>query len=291
MESSIKAEIGIQVLQKRLGGRIAESNPGQWDYYGPTSQEDPGEVPEGKIEEVVFEKNIKDALGYAILSHRWMNGEPTFQGFKTVRWRMLPWNASAAFKKLRAFCNLARMHGCDWAWTDTCCIDKTSSAELDEAIRSMYKWYADAKICIVYLAETTSPSREDMAADAWFTRGWTLQELLAPQCVKFFNKHWQPLTAALNDKHADSGLLDALSHITGIPHDSLTFFMPGTDLIREKMHWAARRRTTRVEDVAYSLIGLFDVTLMTAYGEGARAFHRLQLAIMEAAVNVDLFIW
>ncbi|KAH9926839.1 heterokaryon incompatibility protein-domain-containing protein, partial [Amylocystis lapponica] len=132
-------------IQQKVQARVNES-------------EDPGEVPEGKIEEVVFEKNIKDALGYAILSHRWMNGEPTFQGFKTVRWRMLPWNASAAFKKLRAFCNLARMHGCDWAWTDTCCIDKTSSAELDEAIRSMYKWYADAKICIVYLAETTSPS-------------------------------------------------------------------------------------------------------------------------------------
>lgn len=133
----------------------------------------------------------------------------------------------------------------EYQQADTCCIDKASSVELDEAICSMYRWYRDATVCIVHLADTVMLA--DVTRDEWFKRGWTLQELLAPQRIKFFNKNWQPLTAAHNDKDKDSPLLPALSDATTISEDDLESFSPGTDLLHQKMSWApdARRHELR----------------------------------------------
>ncbi|KAH9950825.1 hypothetical protein B0H21DRAFT_776497 [Amylocystis lapponica] len=190
--------------------------------------------------------------------------------------------------KLEMFCRMAREAGCDWAWSDTCCIDKRSSAELDESIRSMYQWYSEAKVCIVHLGMTSN--LDDMHGDDWFRRGWTLQELLAPSRIKFFNRDWEPLTDNENDKDEDT-ILISITHITMIPFASLREFTPGVDKIREKMIWASRRETTRVEDVAYALIGLFNVSMNIAYGEGDRAFYRLQVTIMEKSNNLELLLW
>ncbi|KAH9941498.1 hypothetical protein B0H21DRAFT_752596 [Amylocystis lapponica] len=222
-------------------------------------------------------------LGYAILSHRWLSeGEPTFQDMLQFS------HAGAGFYKLVKFCMTGLAHGLNWAWADTCCIDKTKSSELDEAIRSMYRWYRDAKVCIVYLADTLY--RTDMPRDAWFTRGWTLQELLAPARIKFYNRRWEPLAAQVNDRW-DLDFLKTLSEITDIPVANLQAFAPGTRHVSRIMTWASKRETTRVEDVAYSLIGLFDVSLMPAYGEGEKAFYRLQLAIMERSRSFKLLMW
>ena len=158
---------------------------------------------------------------------------------------------------------VTRPHGIWWAWADTCCIDKTSSAALDEAIRSMFRWYHDADMCFVYLAGTHALA--DLPRDRWFARGWTLQELLAPRRLKFFNSSWQPLTRAANDK-LNRGPLRTLAAITHILEAQLQDFQPKTNMIREKMCWAARRETTRVEDVAYSLLGIFDVSMSMEYG-------------------------
>ncbi|KAG2147415.1 uncharacterized protein EDB93DRAFT_1337362 [Suillus bovinus] len=147
------------------------------------------------------------------------------------------------YEKLLNFCAKAREHGMEFAWSDTCCIDRNSSTELDESIRSMFRWYRNSYICIVHLAQ--SMIVEDILDDEWTTRGWTLQELLAPCLIKFFNKR--------------------------------------PSKVDERMTWAARRKTTRVEDVANSLVDIFDVSLQIAYGEGGdRAFCRLIEAIMQA---------
>ncbi|KAG1828756.1 heterokaryon incompatibility protein-domain-containing protein [Suillus subalutaceus] len=204
---------------------------------------------------------VINRLKYAILSHRWGKSEPTFQNLKPE---------GEGYKKLKEFCVRAKEYGCRLAWSDTCCINKESSSELDEAIRSMFTWYREAYICIVHLAQTNS--LETLEKDEWFLRGWTLQELLAPLRMRFYyGPTWTPLTQNPNDKD-DAKVVQALRRTTKIPGNDLRNFQPGPNRAWEKMSWAASRKTTRIEDVAYSLTGIFDITMTVAYGEGDRAF-------------------
>ncbi|KAF8549355.1 hypothetical protein OG21DRAFT_606102 [Imleria badia] len=225
---------------------------------------------------------VRGKLKYATFSHRWIErGEPTF---RDILMSFRP----AGYSKLVNFCAKAAEYGCCLAWSDTCCINKDSSTELEEAIRSMFKWYRDSHVCIAYLAEATSI--DDFWKDVWFTRGWTLQELLAPRMMKFYGKDWVPLSNSVNDKQ-DVEMLDALSQATGIPHRDLRIFRPGTRNVHQKMMWASNRTTTRVEDLAYSLIGIFDVSLTIAYGEGQRSFHRLMEAIINRCGEWEIMAW
>jgi hypothetical protein len=223
---------------------------------------------------------------YAILSHRWMDeGEPTYEEMKLDR------TSGPGYEKLKRFCEKACEYDVEFAWSDTCCIDKSSSTELDESIRSMFRWYRNSEICIVHLAH--SESIEDMTGDEWMERGWTLQELLAPESIKFFNKHWMPMTADGNDKSkSETEVMKTLETATGIPLDDLWRFSPSPVRVDERMTWAARRRTTRDEDVAYSLMGIFKVSLQIAYGEGGDlAFCRLIEAIMQSGGDPSVFNW
>lgn len=225
---------------------------------------------------------VRGKLKYATFSHRWIErGEPTY---RDIMMSFRP----AGYSKLVNFCEKAAEYDCRLAWSDTCCINKDSSTELEEAIRSMFKWYRDAHVCIAYLAEATSI--DDLWNDVWFTRGWTLQELLAPRAMKFYGKGWVPLSNSVNDKQ-DAKMLDALSRATGIPHHDLRLFRPGTRDVHEKMMWASNRTTTRVEDMAYSLIGIFDVSLTIAYGEGQRSFYRLMEAIINRCGEWEIMAW
>ncbi|KDR74947.1 hypothetical protein GALMADRAFT_70386 [Galerina marginata CBS 339.88] len=194
---------------------------------------------------------------------------------------------STGLVKLINFCALAQnSYQCNLAWIDTCCIDKTSSAELDEAIRSMFRWYQNSGICIIHLADTIVwPS--DEKHDPWFTRGWTLQELLAPPTLKFYTSEWKEC----NKTHGGKTIVDWLSEITKVPTNDLLHFQPGLNNIRQRLDWASERQTTRVEDMAYCLLGIFDISMTIAYGEGLRAFHRLQQAIMERSNDRSLFLW
>ncbi|KAH7923420.1 HET-domain-containing protein, partial [Leucogyrophana mollusca] len=228
---------------------------------------------------------MSENVKYAIFSHRWLNaGEPTFQEMSKGERQEGP-----GYAKLKAFCEKAKEFGCDFVWSDTCCIDKTSSTELDEAIRSMFKWYRNSHICIAYLAESRVIA--DFVNEEWFRRGWTLQEVLAPWRMKFYGKGWIPFSDDKNDKGDESAVLDAISKVTKIPRFDLTNFCAGKDMVRERMSWATNRRTTRIEDVAYSLVGIFDVSLTVAYGEGKKAFYRLLKAIVEESNAIDIFYW
>ncbi|KAH7919524.1 hypothetical protein BV22DRAFT_974119, partial [Leucogyrophana mollusca] len=217
---------------------------------------------------------IQNIVRYAILSHRWMQaGEPTYKDIKRSR------ATGAGYDKLRTFCDKAKSYGVEFVWSDTCCIDKSSSSELDESIRSMFRWYRNSAICIVHLAQTTKP--RDLKRDEWLKRGWTLQELLAPWRMKFFNKDWQALSDQRNDKYGE--IMSLIGRTTGIKASVLRRFDPSPTEVDERMTWAAGRKTTRGEDMAYSLMAIFDVSLAIAYGEGAdRAFCRLIEAIMQA---------
>ncbi|KAH7882338.1 hypothetical protein F5I97DRAFT_347319 [Phlebopus sp. FC_14] len=235
---------------------------------------------------VAMKAIVRALLKYAILSHRWLReGEPTYGDvLRGVAW------TGPGYEKLLEFCRTAEDYGCQLAWSDTCCINKESSTELDEAVRSMFRWYRDAHICIVHLSAVSS--LEDLHQDAWFTRGWTLQELLAPRAIRFYGRGWTPLGVVHggNDKD-DDRFAAVLSAATEIPVDDLRNFTPGTARVQEKMVWASKRRTTRVEDVAYSLIGIFDVSMQIAYGEGDWAFHRLMEVIIRRCDEWEIFAW
>ena len=173
------------------------------------------------------------------------------------------------FVKLVEFFKVSLEYGCNYVWFDTGCIDKSSSTELEESIRSMFNWYRNSKICIVHLANTTNLAT--LKRDPWFTRGWTLQELLAPKRIRFFTKLWEPIIPfglTDNDKDHDSKLgvplWQNISSITNIPVCTLLDFTPGINHAMDALVWASKRKTTRVEDIAYCLIGLWGIPLLIA---------------------------
>lgn len=240
-----------------------------------------------------FNLAIQHYLKFAIFSHRWGPEEPSFRAMmETSPQDLCNLPQGPGFEKLLKFCKEARRHGCMYAWSDTCCINKESSSELQEAIRSMYRWYHNAEICITYLGESVSP--EDFEFEPWFTRGWTLQELLAPRRIKFYGKYWTPIKpynpCFLNDKFDDE-LMAAIEKVTMIPRDDLRGFTPSCSRVHEKMIWASKRRTTRVEDKAYCLLGIFDITIPISYGEGPVAFHRLMEAILQRCGESGILAW
>ena len=181
------------------------------------------------------------------------------------------------------------MNGFHLIWIDACCIDKTSSAELSEAINSMYAWYASARVCYVYLADVSShddhhAENSQFRQSVWFTRGWTLQELIAPFKVIFLAQDW----VAIGPKR---DLVDLIEEITGIAGGALLHEMSlDTFSVAQRLSWASKRETTRVEDEAYSLLGIFDINMPTLYGEGERAFRRLQEEIMQHIPDQSLFV-
>ncbi|KAL7914208.1 heterokaryon incompatibility domain-containing protein [Trichoderma velutinum] len=227
---------------------------------------------------------------YAILSHTWGQEEVSFQDFHSpdVREKL------AGFSKIRSTCKKAYSHGLDYAWVDTCCIDKTSSAELREAINSMFKWYKNSTIAYAFLEDYPSPKIEKPALSTasvgfghsrWFTRGWTLQELIAPQRLEFYNKSWEKIA----EKRA---IAKELAVITGID----AFVLDGSGPLQQvslgrRLSWAANRETTREEDLAYCLLGIFDVYMPLIYGEEGRAFLRLQEQILQQSDDHTIFAW
>ncbi|OSS43315.1 hypothetical protein B5807_12023 [Epicoccum nigrum] len=226
-----------------------------------------------------FIANIPD---YVILSHTWGPEEVTFDDI----------SKSAQHAKLKGYakvvgcCKQAIQDGFEWAWIDTCCIDKKSSAELSEAINSMYKWYWDAAICYAYLQDVGDlPAPPIIGASNWFRRGWTLQELLAPLHVEFYTRSWSFIGTK-------AGLLSTVQRVTKIDE---SFLEDRTTIqhanIATKFGWASRRKTTREEDMAYCLLGLVGINMPMLYGEGQRAFYRLQLEILKQSNDHTIFAW
>ncbi|KAF8187794.1 hypothetical protein BJ912DRAFT_419669 [Pholiota molesta] len=245
-------------------------------------------------EGTAIESFVSKHASYAILSHTWLSSK----GGEVV---YADWNrgifdtGSPGYQKLVNFCRVAAIdHKITLGWMDTICINKESSTELDESIRSMYKWYSDADICITYLAQTAA--LEQMRIDAWFTRGWTLQELLAPSHLKFYGSDWRMISPnAEDDRHQTSigNEIEAATTITSAEFNSFqkaSYRIP----ISRRMQWAATRRVTREEDLAYSLMGIFDISISTAYGEGSeRAFFRLVKKILKSTKRavLDVVNW
>jgi hypothetical protein len=226
---------------------------------------------------------------YAILSHTWGpdSSEVTYEDISKGTAK-----SKAGYNKILFCGGKAASYGLKYFWVDTCCIDKSSSAELQHAITSMFGWYRDAAQCYVYLSDVSIndcdlnsqfsqfPWESAFRASRWFTRGWTLQELLAPRVVEFFSREGNQL--------GDKKKLDRqIYEITGI--DILA--LQGTPLtqfsVEERLSWAKNRQTTVKEDRAYCLLGIFHVYLPLIYGEGDNAFSRLKEEIEKSSRRKD----
>ncbi|KAK4060638.1 hypothetical protein Trihar35433_10046 [Trichoderma harzianum] len=234
---------------------------------------------------VIEEFGFGQIPNYAILSHRWCNYELSLQDVQNRIWEKQGFtnkNKVKAFKKINRCCIRAKSDTFQYAWIDSCCIDKTSSAELSEAINSMYLWYYKAGRCYAYLSDVQSMN--SFKESEWFKRGWTLQELLAPAEVFFLDKDW-------NDLGTKESLQEAVSDQTRIPVNILSGADLETATVAQRMSWASRRKTTRIEDNAYCLMGIFGINMPLLYGEGERAFIRLQEEIMKISNDHSLFAW
>ncbi|KAL5410341.1 hypothetical protein PMIN04_010678 [Paraphaeosphaeria minitans] len=233
-----------------------------------------------QLEEVSDSELSQDKNQYAILSHRWDSDEDevTYQDMKTHG----DVSSKKGFLKIREFCNVASQAGYRYGWCDTCCINKGNSSELAESINSMYLWYKMSSLCVVYLADVPTVELGD---SEWFTRGWTLQELIAPRTLSFFDGRWKLLGTKVE-------LLECLSRKTCVPVNVLgNIAEPYTCSVAQRMSWAAHRVTQRVEDRAYSLLGLFEVNMPMIYGEREKAFLRLQQSIAHKSKDESLFAW
>ncbi|KAH7408911.1 heterokaryon incompatibility protein-domain-containing protein [Cadophora sp. MPI-SDFR-AT-0126] len=225
---------------------------------------------------------------YAILSHTWGLEEVNF---KDIIERT--GTSKAGFDKIQFCGEQARRDGLHYFWVDTCCIDKSSSAELAEAINSMFRWYRDAAKCYVFLSDVPRPTVDGgdrshqfpwepaIRRSKWFTRGWTLQELIAPKSVEFYSKDRE----FLGDKKS---LERHICEVTGIPSKALRGSPLANFSVAERMSWIEARQTTRKEDMAYSLLGIFDVSMPLIYGEGREnAFKRVREEINKNSKGFD----
>jgi hypothetical protein len=226
------------------------------------------------------EEEESHTVKYAILSHRWEEEEVTYQDMQGNQAPRL-----FGYQKIVSACEKAREMGYDRIWIDTCCIDKTSSVELSQAINSMFRYYQGAQTCIAFLSDWDATSKESLSESKWFKRGWTLQELLAPQRVSFYDKKW-------NYRGDRIKLCKEIHAITRIQTGVLNGSTPLADVpVAVRMSWASSRETKYIEDIAYCLLGIFDINMPLLYGEGSKAFLRLQEEIIKQSTDMSIFAW
>lgn len=260
---------------------------------------------------------------YFILSHRWGDNEVSYKEYikhqKSIntesRKRKL---GGSGYEKITCACEVARSFGTStrYMWIDTCCIDKRSTAELSEAINSMYRWYNEAVAYFAYLSDLSHDDPVNiqlpLRSSSWFTRGWTLQELIAPREIVFYGMKWNVIghirsLCSTDDNDCvgrvagelrSKSLIKEISQVTKIFPEALrgSYMLEsnndrGNLSIAQVMSWASRRSTTRLEDEAYCLLGLLNVHMPLIYGEGRNAFRRLQEEVIKRSRDQSILAW
>jgi ankyrin repeat domain-containing protein 50 len=245
-----------------------------------------------------FSDYSEDVPKYAVASHRWKaRTEATIKDVRNKRK-----TDKDGYRKVEGFAKYVREHVChvEWLWIDTCCVNQDSSQEVTEAVNSMFRWYSNAEVCLAYLADVSNAENErEFRVSEWFYRGWTLQELLVPQVVVFLSASWDLIGHRGGDGWTRSGnrvasgraLEATISTITGIPesvlHDYTRSMSFGTE---ERLSWISGRKTTREEDMSYSLLGIFNVNMPVIYGEGAKkARERLMEEIRKHTISTHAY--
>ncbi|KAK5728214.1 hypothetical protein LTR17_012119 [Elasticomyces elasticus] len=234
---------------------------------------------------------------YVVASHRWQAGTEAM--IEDIELRRN--TETKGYKKVEGFAKYIREHivGVDWLWIDTCCVTQHSTKEVDEAVRAMFRWYANAHVCLAYLSDVVEPHDKcQFEASQWHRRGWTLQELLAPQAVIFLSRTWDVIGHKLDKRCTNLPTLDvgpslvpAIAEVARIPGSVLYSYEQSRKLtVEEKLTWTVGRDTTKGEDMYYSLLGIFGVDMRLSYGEGrVEAKARLLRKIAKSALPSESF--
>ena len=235
---------------------------------------------------------VQKYFQYVTFSHVWQGKEPSFQDVNLAGsvWKL---DLSPLNEKLQNFCEIVRTEGYRWAWSDTCRIDKTISTALNQSLTMMYKWYQASAATFVLLEDVESPSAlGNLTGSKWMTRAWTVQELLAANVVKFYDRNWKPYLSDTRSNHKESPeIMQELADAIQVAHETILAFNPDDLTIREKLRLASTRNATVEEDVAYSLIGIFQSDIRPHYGEGDAALGHLLEEIVARSGEVTVLDW
>ena len=244
------------------------------------------------IDRARIRHEVQQYFRYVVLSHKWEDNEPLFH--HVIHIAVYDLDDSPTHKKLHMYCKIVRDAGFHWAWSDTCCIDRSDHFVLQEALVAMFKWYQGSALMIVFLRGVPSSSpRGALAGSVWNTRGWTLQEYIAAKKVRFYTEDWTLYRDLQLPNHKESSEVVAeMEQATGVSAQQLMLLRPGLTSIREKLRLASTRSTTRVEDAAYSLLGIFSaVGIPAIYGEGKASLGRLLANILTRSGEVSILAW
>jgi hypothetical protein len=245
-----------------------------------------------RIDYVWIKREVRQYFRYVVLSHTWEDNEPLFE--KVVGIMVTDLEESLTHNKLRMFCKIVGDAGFNWAWSDTCCINKSDPSVLQEALVAMFKWYEGSAMMIVFLRGVRSSSqRGALAGSKWNTRGWTLQEYFAAKVIRFYTEDWTLYLDLELPNHKESpDVIWEMEQATGVSAQQLMSLRPGISSIREKLCLASIRQTTRVEDAAWSLLGIFSVTgIIPSYGEEERTLGLLLANVLARSSDVGILAW
>ena len=245
-----------------------------------------------RIDSTRIKREVRRYFRYVMLSHKWEEDEPLFQ--QVVHIAVYDLDKSPTHDKLRTFCEIVLAAGFDWAWSDTCCIDKSDHFVLQEALVAMFKWYQGSAMMIVFLRGIRSPATlGDLVKSIWNTRAWTLQEYVASKVIHFYTEDWTLYLDLKLPNHKESPeVISEMEQATGVSAQQLMALRPGLTGIREKLRLASTRQTTLVEDAAYSLLGIFSVTGIPAiYGEGEGSLGRLLAHVLAGSGDASILAW
>jgi hypothetical protein len=240
---------------------------------------------------VRIKREVRQYFRYVMLSHKSEDNEPLYQ--EVIHMTVYDLDKSPTHDKLQMFCKIVRDASFDWAWSDTCCINKSDHFVLQEALVAMFKWYQGSAMMIVFLRGVRSASQLGaLARSIWNTRAWTLQEYVAAKVIHFYTEDWTLYMNLDIPNHKESpAIISEMEEATRVSARTLMVLRPGSDDIREKLCLAARRETTIVEDAAYSLLGIFSMSLPVVYGEGDHALGRLLSQLLASSGDTSILAW
>jgi len=244
-----------------------------------------------RIDRARITDEVAEYYRYATFSHKWEDNEPLFE--QVIHIVVYELEGSLTHSKLQMFCKIVRDSGLRWAWSDTCCINKADPLVLQEALVSLFKWYEGSAVTIVLLRGVRSPSeRGDLIKSIWNSRAWTLQEYHASKVVRFYTEDWKPYLNLDIPNHKESPeIIAEMEEATGVPARALMALRPGLDDVRVKLRLGSTRQTARVEDAAYSLLGIFSMSLPVLYGEGDRALGRFLAQLLTSSGDTSILAW
>ena len=243
------------------------------------------------IDHALIEQVVGKFYRYTTFSHTWEGNEPLYE--KVIRIMVYDLEVSPTHKKLQMFCKIVREEGFHWAWSDTCCINKGDHFVLQEALVSMFKWYEGSAMTIIFLCDVDRRAKLGaLMMSIWNLRGWTLQEYHASKVVRIYTKDWTPYLGLTIYNHKESPeIISEMEQATGILAQALMAIRPGLNDVRQKLRLASTRHTTRVEDAAYSLLGIFSMSLPVTYGEGDKALGRLLSQLLTNSGDTSILAW